>query len=433
MGFLIAMNWCVSANAQTQPAPSAPSAPSKTPDSPTIGLTLAPNLNAQPEIQEAPNSIDAKLIEAAQRPPGLLPYGPVSILDSALEKFNETTEKYGLNVGFAYTLAYQAASGGPGQRDAAGEDFDLFGNWRLLGAKDDPNRGALYFAAEARNDFFTEIAPAALGGNIGSLWGTTNGFGEQDLQLKEMFWQQHFGNDRLIVRVGTLDPENYYNSNYWQSDSKYFMNKSISSFPVRAFPGNGLGTNITARLSDDWYISTGIQDAQGQKGDPGFNTFFGDFNLFSAFELGLTPTIKGWGKGVYRFTPWYRDAGERDGKPHDAGFDLSFDQRIGPHWIPFFRYGWGQGNINNIDEMISAGAGWEGKLITESDVVGLAGTWGKEADGGGDSQYGAELFYRLQLSPDNQFTVGYQLIVDPVNQPDDDLVGVFEMRWRITM
>jgi len=380
----------------------------------------------------APESVDEELIEANSRPAGLLKYGPVSLLDPMLKQFNGATQKIGLNIGFAYTAVYQAASGGPGQRHAAGGDVDLFGNWRLIGQPDGLNNGYLYFAAENRHELFTEIPPAALDTEIGSLWGTTNGFGEQALTMKELFWQQHIG-DRLILRLGKLDPENYYNSNYWQSDSKYYMNQAFSSFPVRAFPGNGLGLNLTAKLSDQWYISTGFQDAQGRKTTGGFDTFFGDFNLFSALEVGYTPTIEGVGRGTYRFTAWYRDGGDSDGKPHDAGFDVSFDQRVGDHLIPFFRAGTGEGNLNGIDHMVSTGVGWEGKLITESDVLGIGAAWGRPSNHDLDDQFAAEMFYRLQVSPDNQLTVGYQAIVHPSNAPDDDLVGVFELRWRIAM
>jgi porin len=279
----------------------------------------------------------------------------------------------------------------------------------------------------------TDIAPGALGGQIGSLWGTTNGFGEQPITLKEIYWQQHFGGDNLIVRVGKLDPENYYDSNYWQSDSKFFLNKSFSSFPVRAFPGQGLGFNVTAKLSEQWYISTGVQDAQGKKTTTGFDTFFGDFNLFSAGEIGFTPDIKGLGRGTYRLSAWYRDAGETDGKSHDAGIELSIDQRVGPNLIPFFRAGVGEGNINGIDDMISAGVGWQGKLITESDVIGVAGAWGRPSDGDLNDQFAGEVFYRLQVSPDNQLTVGYQVIANPSLDPDSHVVGVFELRWRVSL
>src|SRR6476660_4806451 len=73
---------------------------------------------------------------------------------------------------------------------------------------------------------------------------------------------------------------------------------------------------------------------------------------------------------------WYRDPGDSNGKPHDAGFDISFDQQISEHLRPFFRYGTGEGNINGIKNMVSGGIGWEGKLLFNSDVVGLGGSWG---------------------------------------------------------
>jgi porin len=408
----LAMAVCATAqDASTQPSP--------------LSLELTPS--------PAPDSVDKDLADAAARPAGILPYGPVSLIDPVWKQLNQTTEQFGLKVGLAYTVVFQAASAGPGDRDTAGGDVDLFGDWRLLGEKGGQNNGYLYFAVENRHGFCSDTAPNALKSEIGSLWGTVNGFGEQHLTVKELYWQQHLGGDKLIVRVGKLDPENYYNSNYWQSDSKYFMNAAFSSFPVRAFPGQGLGVNVTAKLSDQWYISTGVQDAQGKKTETGFDTFFHGFNLFSAFEVGYTPTFEGMGRGNYRFTAWYRDHGENNSQPHDSGFDISFDQHISKHLVPFFRAGWGEGNINGIEYMISTGVGWQGRLLTDSDVLGIGAAWGRPSDHDLDDQYAAEMFYRLQVSPDNQLTVGYQVIVDPALDEDNHVVGVFEMRWRVSM
>ena len=39
----------------------------------------------------------------------------------------------------------------------------------------------------------------------------------------------------------------------------------------------------------------------------------------------------------------------------------------------------------------------------------------------------------MQVSSDNQFTIGYQVIIHPSEAPDDDVVGVFEIRWRLAM
>jgi hypothetical protein len=378
------------------------------------------------------NSIDNRLADAAADYAGLTPYGPVSLVDPLWKSMNKSLEPIGLKLGLSWTSVFQAASNGPGYRTAAGQDVDFFGNWRFLGGKDDPTRSLLYFAVEYRGSIGTEIAPGQLGGNLGSLWGTTNGFGEQVPTFREVYWQQHLGNDAFILRVGKIDPENYYNSNYWQSDNLYFLNAAFSSFPVRAFPGQGLGFNVTIKPSPLWYISTGAQDAQGKKTRVGWDTLVEDFNLFSAFEFGLTPTIEGLGKGTYRFTGWYRDHGDTNGKPHDGGFDISFDQFVGRNYVPFFRYGWGEGNINGIEHMISTGIGWQGKLFTPTDVIGIGGAWGRPSNHALNDQYIAEVFYRMQLSRGNQLTFGYQVILDPVNDPGSDVVGVFECRWRIT-
>jgi porin len=422
----VAIVW-IAASAQAQePASSQPTA---MPTAQATEATASDEFTPPP----SPDSVDEDLVEAKARPAGIFKYGPVSLIDPVWKKLNETTDKIGLKVGLSYTVVFQQASGGPGMRQAAGGDFDLFGDWRLIGPKGGDNIGSLYFAAENRHEFFTEIPPASLGGQIGSLWGTTNGFNEQVFTLRELYWQQNVAKDRFIARVGKIDPENYYNSNYWQSDSKYFMNQAFSSFPARAFPSNGLGVNLTSKLTDQWYISTGFQDAQGRKTTAGFDTFFGDFNLFSALEVGFTPTIKNMGRGTYRATVWYRDAGETNGKPHDAGFDISFDQFVTPNLIPFFRAGIGEGNINGIEDMISAGIGWQGKLITTSDIAGVAGAWGRPSNHNLNDQFETEIFYRLQVSPDNQLTVGYQVIIDPVSDPGSDVVGVFELRWRVAM
>ena len=89
--------------------------------------------------------------------------------------------------------------------------------------------------------------------------------------------------------------------------------------------------------------------------------------------------------------------------------------------------------MNGIENMVSGGTlDGEGKLISKSDVIGAGGAWGEPSNSTLRDQFAAEFFYRLQVSPDNQFTLGYQVIFDPSNQPNDDVVGVFEVRWRIT-
>src|SRR4051812_6041823 len=72
-----------------------------TESTPTIGTLLTPRFSWAPP--PGPNSVDANLADAYARPPGILPYGPVSILDRNVKRFNSFTEEFGLNIGFSYT------------------------------------------------------------------------------------------------------------------------------------------------------------------------------------------------------------------------------------------------------------------------------------------------------------------------------------------
>ena len=117
--------------------------------------TTAPVEHTDPLLttpEPAPDSVDEKLIDAAARPAGILKFGPVSLVDPLWKQLNKSLDQIGLKLGLAYTAVYQAASGGPGIRDAGGGDADFFGNWRLLGLKEGQTNGYLYFATEYRHD-----------------------------------------------------------------------------------------------------------------------------------------------------------------------------------------------------------------------------------------------------------------------------------------
>jgi hypothetical protein len=86
-----------------------------------------------------------------------------------------------------------------------------------------------------------------------------------------------------------------------------------------------------------------------------------------------------------------------------------------------------------VSNMISGGVGYRGMFLSRSDILGAAFSWGEPTKQGLRSQYATEIFYRLQVSPDNQFTIGYQWIIDPSNDPTEGTVGVFELRWRLSL
>jgi porin len=402
--------------------------------------TTEPSAAVETEVQvsraaanEAPDSIGHNLTDTENQRPGIFKYGLVTVIAPYWQELRQKLNAYGIDVGFNFTAVYQSATAGEGDRQAAGGVFDLYGTWRLLGGANDSTTGFLYIDSQYRDKLFTDITPNQLSSQIGSQWQTTNSFNQQPPALREIYWQQQFGGDALIVRAGKINPTNYYNSNYWRSDRKYFMNQAFSASPATAFPQNGLGVNATIKPADWMYFSAGTQDALGQNDGSDLATFRADQAFFSAGELGFTPEIPGLGKGTYRFTGWYLEAVPDEDRPHDAGFDLSFDQHVGPNLIPFIRYGFSEGYVAKVDQIVAGGVGWQGQILTKSDVVGIGGSWGEPSDRTLRDQEAAEVFYRLQLSPDNQVTVGYQVIIDPASNPTQNVVGVLELRWRISL
>src|SRR5688500_3031598 len=91
-------------------------------------LTLAPLSPTQ-----SPEDVQGEL-ETVRPVTGAL--FDVGIEDLFPRRFNDgraELRERGFDVGFAYTALFQQASGGPGERNAAGGDVDLFGTWRVIG------------------------------------------------------------------------------------------------------------------------------------------------------------------------------------------------------------------------------------------------------------------------------------------------------------
>jgi hypothetical protein len=377
------------------------------------------------------SDISELLEEARSQPGGILPYGPVSLVDAHWKVATETLhDKLGLDLGTEMDMVFQAASHGPGNRDAGGGYWAIFGKWRLLGTSDGANNGYLKFKADTAWQIGDQ-APHALGGQIDSVWPTTKGFGENSLAFAQLYWEQHFLDKAFVLVAGKIDPTNYYAKALWADDKQFFMNAAFSALPAVGIPGNGIGMNAKYSPTSWLYLTAGFQDQQASRNSSSVQTFFRDFDLFSAAEVGLTPKIAGLGQGHYSLTAWHADDVPDKNKPSDHGFVLSFDQAVSPHVIPFARYEYDSGDLTSLRQLLTGGIGFHGHFLSKLDVSGIAFGWGQPVNGDLRAQYTAETFYRIQLSPANQFSIGYQFIINPAYAEHDETAGVFWARFRI--
>lgn len=344
-------------------------------------------------------------------------------------RFDQLAEETNLRIGLAYTVLFQQASGGPGDRSAGGGDLDLLAKWTAIGAGT-KDTGVLAFAAEYRNQIGDQ-PPSALGGQIGTLLGTTNGFGERPLVVKEFYWDQRLFEDHFRFAVGRIDPENLFGGHRLQSANLYFLNKAFSTNPTVAYPGPGFAAAAEVKPVAWLYARGGITDANGTATTSNFQGFFRDHEYLIFGEAGITPTIEGLGTGRYRLAFWHIDSRTDAGKPSDEGISIAFDQDIGELLTAFLRYGHSEGDVTGVLNSVQGGVGIKGVLGKEN-MLGLAGAWSEPTADGKRDEKTLEVFQRFQLTETVQFTIGAQAIFDPSNAPNDDVLGVFSARVRFS-
>jgi porin len=346
------------------------------------------------------------------------------------KEFDRIAETTNIRFGIAHTMLFQQATAGPGNRTAASGDLDLLAKWTAIGAGT-KDTGILVFAGEYRYQIGDQ-PPSELGGEIGTLLGTTNSFGERPLVVKELYWDQRFFEDRLRFAVGRIDPENLFGGHRLQSANAFFLNKAFSTNPTVTYPGPSLAIAGLVKPVPWLYIDGGIADANGKVTTVGIDSFFDEQEYLTFTESGFTPNVKGLGSGRYRVALWHIDERDDAGKPSDEGITLSFDQEIGKEILVFLRYGYSDGEVTGVRQSVQGGVAFTGVLFKD-DMLGLAAGWSEPESESKRDETVFEIFHRFQITQTMQFTVGGELIINPGNTEDDDVLGVFNARLRISI
>lgn len=184
---------------------------------------------------------------------------------------------------------------------------------------------------------------------------------------------------------------------------------------------------------EQWYLMLGIGDANGDREEMSFGSFFDEQDYFSAAEFGFTPELEGVGQGYYQFTVWHSDGPEQrpgqDRKDGD-GFSVRFEQFFGDNLMPFLTYARASGKAVALRQLLTAGVGFANILGYQDDVIAIGWSWGQPDDRSLQNQQTTEVFYRLQISDQFQVTPNIQWIREPSRNRDDDDIGVIGLRLR---
>ena len=332
----------------------------------------------------------------------------------------------GLQLSIDESMFYQTATSSLGETDAAGGLVRVYGQWTLLG-RGTNNPGQLVFKGENRHRMGTNITPFDLGFEAGSILPTGTFFSEFDYGVTNLFWKQYLFDRDLVFAIGKIDVTDFIDVYGLINPLMHFINLGFSTNPTIAVPNQGLGVAAAAMLTEHLYMQGGFSDANGQPTLAGFDTFFEDNEYFSYIELGLTSSRDRIYLDNIHATLWHTNARQKAGTPEGWGVAITAEKFYGDKWLPFFRFGYSDGDAALMQTTFSTGLGLRRR---NNDVAGIGVSFGKPADGTLRDQFTSECFYRFQLTQFLAVTPDIQLIGNPSLDPSEDVLALFGVRLR---
>lgn len=236
-------------------------------------------------------------------------------------------------------------------------------------------------------------------------------------------------NDRWRFQAGKLALRTLVNLNrYANGDSEMFFSPMLGNNPVVPYTALlGLGVFAEYR-SDLWRVSALARAPDTELGLSGDAWSAG--NRGYVVEAALTPTISGWGEGIYRLT-WSLDEANAT-FPRMETWSISADQDIGPHIGAFARYAQADTTFRDFQRRAALGLQVKKPFGFTHDRLGIGGWWGDPTNTTLRDERGIEVFYNAQVTPYLQITPDVQLVFDPANSTANSKV-VFGLRLRLAL
>lgn len=375
-----------------------------------------------------PSSVGGQLAEDTPAEPQFRWQGVNDFVDPWFQFKERVNQRRGLQFSTDESMFYQVATQSLGESDGASGLVRLYGQWEPFKrqCKSNTNQGLLVFKIENRHRIAT-ITPFDLGFEAGSITPTGTFFNEFDFGLTNFYWKQYLRDGDLVFAVGKIDVTDFIDVYALMNPLTHFINLSFSTNPTIAVPNQGLGAAMGGMLTSKVYFQAGFSDANGQPTRSGFDTFFDDAEYFSYAEIGVTCSKDRIYLDNTHLTLWHTDARQDAGTPSGWGVAFTAQKFVNDCWLPFFRFGYSDGDAALMQTVFSTGLGFRRK---NNDVAGVGFSWGKPADGILSDQFTSEAFYRFQLTQSLAVTPDVQLVVDPALNPQEDTLAFFGIRFR---
>jgi hypothetical protein len=334
-----------------------------------------------------------------------------------------------IRVGLGVTGIIQ---GSVNAEDVSGEDSDQTdGSWSSDLELEAPigEHGLAFMLIEAgQGDGLTdELATVFHGVNDDA------GDSESGLEVTEAWYQHYYNQEFITLTVGKLDLTNYVDTNAVANDeTNQFLNSGLVNSIAIDFPeDNGAGVRVAVTPDDMLEFNFGWAES-----DADWEDVFEDG--FGIAEANFRPNLLN-REGNYRFYVWWNgsDHAELDGDDDDEdgwGLGLSFDQQLTDDITGFFRAGYADDDVYEVEGTWSIGAQMAGnKWDRENDVVGVALSQALINDDvdPDDPETLLEAYYSIVLNEQLAISPDIQIIHNPAGDDHNDTIVIFGTRAQL--
>ncbi len=399
-----------------------------------FALVVPSTLHAQPSIDAlaGPGSTPAQLESDKQEQDPVL---DVDLQQPWSDWKASLKDRTGLDFGLDYITLGYVASESLGEDTAATGVFRLYGEWELTG-RGTENTGTLLFRVDNRHRLDT-VPVKDFAGELGyaGIIGPT--YSDQGWRLTHLYWNQNFAEGRGAVYLGFIDVTDYVDAYALASPWQGFANLAFQtgSGTIGGLPDAALGVAAGYFLNDNFYVGAGIVDANADATDPFSDSLFDQGETFKSFEFGWTTGSAARFFNNYHLTFWQIDERKEEGTPDGHGVAFNISHVVDEHWLPFLRGGWADAGDALYEASISAGFGYSQNI--SSNLFGLGVNWSRPSEDtfGAklDEQITVEVFQRWQLTEGIELTPSMQFIYNPAENPEEDSIALFGLRFRAAL
>ena len=394
---------------------------------------------------EAGNELDG----IQRLPDSVIPYG---VPQTWFDFKDDVYDKIGLKFGFSYQMLYQSASEvlpAATFDTAAGQWWGFMTKWTMLNRGKD-YEGTLVFSMFDRSVVGNNQVPSNFGiVDVGGL--TTNvEYTSWKFEIENLYWEQNLnpGKHKIMLRVGNqvvttlLTPFRYKDARVSFTTGPFCFHPTV---PYPTF-GFGVGAKWWPDEESELYFSASLNDMNGDPNLQGFDwstVSRGEF--FYGGEVGYY-----WKRDVDDFDHMHllvfyadeRSTRSPDTLPNKAGggFRVFGSKQIN-RWVGFAGYTFNTAEGGGVTGTFSrhtatAGIAYKNPFKIKGEAaLGLLYMDPIDELFGDDArnQYGAELYWRILLTPHIWLTPGLQLVIHPTGNPDADLIAIPHIKFRVAL